>query len=146
MKALDEGFVPAGEDARRCCTNPIREEEVDLLDALRKVSTTLQRGRFRLDTLRAHIEHDIEILEKILQLVEPITPEQDAKLQTLIKRLGEEPLKSGKRLIFTQYADTARYLFDNLNPSGKQRRHRGDFQRRQEQGPRRRPIRSEGQS
>lgn len=26
----------------------------------------------------------------------------------------------GKKLIFSQYADTARYLFENLNPSGKQ--------------------------
>jgi len=33
--------------------------------------------------------------------------------------LAEAPLKEGKRLIFTQYADTARYLFENLNPGGK---------------------------
>ena len=41
------------------------------------------------------------------------------ELQTLRKRLATTPLKEGKRLIFTQYADTARYLFDNLNPGGK---------------------------
>jgi len=51
---------------------------------------------------------------------EPITPAQDAKLQTLRQRLADKPLKDGKRLIFTQYADTARYLFENLNPGGKQ--------------------------
>ena len=28
-------------------------------------------------------------------------------------------MKGAKRLIFTQYADTAKYLFDNLNPDGK---------------------------
>ncbi|MBM3301498.1 MAG: SWF/SNF helicase family protein, partial [Deltaproteobacteria bacterium] len=53
-----------------------------------------------------------------LSLVRPITPDRDAKLQTLKRRLKERPLKDGKRLIFTQYADTARYLFDNLNPGG----------------------------
>ena len=81
---------------------------------LRSVSTTYNADDFDLKTLRSHIEHDIKILDKVLSLVEPIKPEQDAKLQTLIKRLDQEPLKSGKRLIFTQYADTARYLFDNL--------------------------------
>lgn len=55
----------------------------------------------------------------MLRLVEPITPAKDAKLQTLKKRLAQAPLKEGKRLIFTQYADTARYLFENLNPNGK---------------------------
>ena len=33
--------------------------------------------------------------------------------------MAKKPLKDGKRLIFTQYADTARYLFENLNPGGK---------------------------
>ena len=55
----------------------------------------------------------------MLKLVEPITPEKDAKLQKFKEELNKEPLKEGKRLIFTQYADTARYLFDNLNPQGK---------------------------
>jgi ERCC4-related helicase len=56
------------------------------------------------------------MLTKILALVAPITPEKDAKLQTLKERLAQRPLKDGKRLIFTQYADTARYLYENLNP------------------------------
>jgi len=48
--------------------------------------------------------------------VAPIGPEMDDKLQTLRARLGEAPLAGGKVLIFTQFADTARYLHDNLNP------------------------------
>ena len=69
--------------------------------------------------LRDHIDHDIGILNRMLQLVEPITPEQDAKLQVLIKQLDEAPLNEGKRLIFTQYADTARYLYENINPGDR---------------------------
>jgi len=69
--------------------------------------------------LKADIEHDLRLLKKILELVMPITPEQDAKLQKLKSVLAKQPLKDGKRLIFTQYADTARYLHDNLNPGGK---------------------------
>ena len=90
-----------------------------MVDALREVSKRYDAGDFDLNTLRAHIEHDIELLQKILKLVSPITPEKDAKLQTLKKRLAERPLKGAKRLIFTQYADTAKYLSANLNPDGK---------------------------
>lgn len=51
----------------------------------------------------------------MLRLVTPITPEQDAKLQCLTGLLDKRPAQQ-KTLIFTQYADTARYLFENLNP------------------------------
>lgn len=51
----------------------------------------------------------------MLRLVEPITPDQDAKLQTLKAWLSRPPLFRGKRLIFTQYADTAQYLYDQHN-------------------------------
>jgi len=66
--------------------------------------------------LREHIAADKNLLEHILELVELITPEKDAKLQRLLSRMRQKPLDSGKCLIFTQYADTAKYLHDNLNP------------------------------
>jgi hypothetical protein len=59
------------------------------------------------------------LLTRIQKLVAPISLEQDAKLQKLKEKLDHTPLKKGKRLIFSQYADTARYLSDNLNPNGK---------------------------
>lgn len=117
LLALSQGIVPAGEDAQTILYESDYEEETDLLDALREVSGRYKIEDFDVSRLRKHIEHDIDLLEKILSLVAPIAPEQDAKLQTLKRRLSEEPFKSGKRLIFTQYADTARYLFENLNPT-----------------------------
>ncbi|MGH9428852.1 MAG: helicase-related protein, partial [Terriglobia bacterium] len=120
IRALDQGFVPAGEEAQRILYESDFDEEADLINALRSVSNRYNAADFDLDLLRRHIEHDIAILRRILSLVEPITPEQDAKLQTLNRRLGQEPLRKGKRLIFTQYADTARYLFDNLKANVKQ--------------------------
>src|SRR5579859_5022373 len=119
LGAISQGIVPAGEEAQTVLYESDYAEETDLLDALRGVSGRYKIEDFDLSRLRKHLEHDIRILERILKLVEPISPEQDAKLQTLKKRLAEAPLKDGKRLIFTQYADTARYLFDNLNPGGK---------------------------
>lgn len=117
--ALENGIVPAGEKAQTILYESDFEEETDLLDALRDVAGRYSAADFDIERLRKQIEHDIRLLEKMLELVEPITPQKDAKLQTLKRRLAELPLKEGKRLIFTQYADTARYLFDNLNPGGK---------------------------
>ena len=118
LKALDSGFVPAGEEAQAILYDPSAQEEADLISELRKVSNRYQTADFDIGLLRNHIEHDIAILQRMLALVEPITPQKDAKLQTLLARLKEKPLSEGKRLIFTQYADTARYLFDYINPGG----------------------------
>ena len=119
VAALDEGMVPAGKEAEKILYESDYSEEAALLEALRQASGRYNAADFDIDVLREHIEHDIKLFGKILKLVEPITPEQDAKLQTLKARLAKKPLKDGKRLIFTQYADTARYLFENLNPGGK---------------------------
>ncbi len=114
LKALDHGFVPAGEDAQRILYESDYDDESDLIDALRAVSNRYDAADFNLDLLRQHIEHDIAILKRVLSRIKPITPDKDAKLRTLVARLKQTPLKTGKRLIFTQYADTARYLYDNL--------------------------------
>ncbi len=119
LEALSQGFVPAGEDAQAILYEPNMAEEQDLMDALRQVSKRYDAADFDLESLKGHIHHDIQLLKKILSLVEPITPQKDAKLQTLKEWLGQGVLKEGKRLIFTQYADTAKYLFENLNPGGK---------------------------
>lgn len=119
LKALHEGIVPAGEEAQDILYESDQMEETQLLDALRQVSGRYDIADFHVDLLKRHIEQDIRILDQMLRLVEPITPDQDAKLQTLKAWLSRPPLFGGKRLIFTQYADTAQYLYDNLNPNGE---------------------------
>jgi hypothetical protein len=118
-EALNQGIVPAGQEAQDIIYEPNFEEEQDLMDALKKASGRYDAADFDIVRLKEHIAHDIDLLKKIQELVEPITPDKDTKLQTLVKRLNGKPLSEGKRLIFTQYADTARYLYDNLNPDGK---------------------------
>ncbi len=116
--ALEEGIVPAGEEAQTVLYESDLNEERDLLDTLRGVSDRYDAADFDVEGLRGHIGHDIHLLQEILTLVDPISSEQDAKLQTLKRRLVVPPLNEGKCLIFTQYADTAQYLYDNLNPDG----------------------------
>ncbi len=113
-QALEGGFVPAGEEAQAILYEPNADEEQDLLDALRAVSGRYDAADFDMERLMAHIDHDIALLQEIERLVAPITPEQDAKLETLKAWLRKPPLNAGKKLIFTQYADTARYLYENL--------------------------------
>ncbi|MDI6782474.1 MAG: phospholipase D-like domain-containing protein, partial [bacterium] len=120
LKALTHGVIPAGVEAQKMMYDANLDEDPDLIDALRAVSGTYRVEDIDLKRLKEHIDHDIQLYQKLLKLVDPITPDKDTKLQTLLTRLAEPPLHDGKRLIFTQYADTARYLYENLNPGNKQ--------------------------
>lgn len=118
LAALAQGIVPAGDEAQQILYESDLADDTALVDALQH---SAEIGRYKikdfdLPRLRADIEHDVRLFEQILALVEPITPAQDAKLQTLKRRMERPPLHDGKILIFTQYADTARYLYENLNP------------------------------
>lgn len=117
LKALDEGFVPAGEDAQGLLYQSDKLEESDLMDALAATSGKYALTDFDEQKLRDHLKADLKVLREIIALVKPITPDKDAKLQRLLAGLQNEiPKKTGKVLIFTQYADTATYLYENLNP------------------------------
>ena len=118
-EALESGIVPAGDAAQAILYEPSAVEEQELMDALEAVSGRYRIDDFNSDLLQEHLENDIKLLSEIFGLVDPITPDRDAKLQMLQDRLSESPLRDGKRLIFTQYADTAQYLFDNLNPNAE---------------------------
>ena len=65
---------------------------------------------------------DRAIIEGLLASMQKIMPEDDAKLQHLkahILRKIEHPINPGNRkvLIFTAFADTADYLYENLSPA-----------------------------
>lgn len=116
LRALEQGFVPAGEDAEELLGKAGRWDEEELIDALAKVSGRYDITDFDAERLKEHIAVDLELLRRMLEIVAPITPEKDAKLQVLRQRLQQPPIAGHKCLIFTQYADTAEYLFENLNP------------------------------
>jgi len=118
LQSLDAGIVPAGEEAQDLLYEWDEAAELDLVDALRQVAGRYEIEDFDAERLRRDVQQDRDLLQQMLALVEPITPKQDAKLQELRARLRRKPLSQGKRLIFTQYADTARYLYENLNPQG----------------------------
>mgnify|MGYP000886046311 FL=1 len=68
----------------------------------------------------SELEADKVILEKILKEANKITVERDKKLvelQELIKQKVENPLnkENKKIIIFTAFADTAKYLYNNIS-------------------------------
>ena len=121
LKALEQGFVPAGEDAEALLGKSGKLDEDELLAALDETSGRYDIVDFDAELLKEHIKADVALLEKMLELVEPITADQDDKLQTFLQRLKLDPIDGNKCLIFTQYADTAEYIFANLNPGDKHR-------------------------
>lgn len=69
---------------------------------------------------RAQMQSDVDILEGLLAELNKITPEHDLKLQTLkdiIDDKMQNPVNDGnkKLLIFSAFADTANYLYDNIS-------------------------------
>ena len=66
------------------------------------------------------MEHDIQILENLLAELGKVTPECDYKLQTLKEIIDikiKNPINEGNKkvVIFSAFADTANYLYDNLS-------------------------------
>jgi len=115
LVALAQGVIPAGKEAQKLLATEINgDEELDLADAIDRVAGKYNFADFDVELLERDIRSDLGILMKIRALVESITPDRDAKLQTLKAKLATPLLQSKKRLIFTQYADTAQYLYDNL--------------------------------
>jgi len=112
LAALDTGTVAAGEDAQRILRWASYGDEDELLELLGEAAAGYDIADFRGDDLRNDVEHDIALLEKMLALVSPIQPANDAKLQTFLKNM-REPLKNKKVLVFTSYVDTAKYIFEN---------------------------------
>lgn len=68
---------------------------------------------------RRDLAHDHSVINGLLEAIAPITPDHDLKLQALRERLRTKvshPLNEGNRkaLIFSAFADTANYLYNNL--------------------------------
>lgn len=62
---------------------------------------------------------DIDELAKFLRELADFDPQQDDKLQALIRLLHDDPvLKEQKVLIFTEFINTARYLEEQLRAAG----------------------------
>ena len=75
---------------------------------------------------RSELAKDAENLELLLLMMNDITPAHDSKLQTLFQLLDDKiahPINPGNRkvIIFSAFADTANYLYDQVSARMKSR-------------------------
>ena len=69
---------------------------------------------------RRDLKADLEVLDLLIFMLKDITPEHDTKLQQLVadlKNKFEHPINGSNKkvLIFTAFADTANYLYEQLS-------------------------------
>ena len=80
----------------------------------------IENGDMDYKSWRDSLLKDREVLELLTLMVGDITPEYDSKLQELfrvIRNKLEHPINEGNKkiIIFTAFADTAGYLYDNVS-------------------------------
>jgi superfamily II DNA/RNA helicase len=87
----------------------------ELIDAVEK----LDRDDFDIEQIVMETLQDLEQLADFLVELEQFKPSQDKKLRELIKLLKGDPiLRKHKVIIFSEFSDTARYLFAQLKAAG----------------------------
>lgn len=95
-------------------------EDPELEDALIGSKVKILMKDMDLIRWKQDLLYDREILAKLLVQAKQVTPERDKKLLALkkvIKNKIENPIngQNKKLLIFTAFADTAKYLYENLH-------------------------------
>lgn len=92
---------------------PILTEE--MLAAVEK----LDPAQYKVDELMDDCFDDLEQLAEFIALVQEVTPAKDDKLQALMRLLKKDKvLKDQKLILFTEFADTGRYLQKALEEAG----------------------------
>lgn len=116
IKGLEKNINPEYEDLSIDDINN-DEQLSDLLvgNKVKVLISDVEKIRWKQDLLE-----DKEILESLLEESKKVTAKRDAKLEKLkevIKSKIENPINpdNKKVIIFTAFADTAKYLYDNLN-------------------------------
>ena len=123
--ALEAGYVPVGATATRLLSG----QEFDPHELMEILQQEEERGDARggaypaahFDTERWIIELDTDhaVLDKLAERVRDITPDDDDKLRALRAFLDRPEVCTGKVLIFSEAETTIDYLYEQLNPTGR---------------------------
>ena len=95
------------------------EEDVvppELLDAA--ADNRLSRDEYDVTEMLSEVFLDLDQISQFLELTSRFTPAQDDKLKKLTRLLGSKDLADRKVLVFTEFADTARYIARHLRSEG----------------------------
>lgn len=84
-----------------------------------EAAEVLSRAEYKVDEILAETYLDLGELETFLNDLRGLTPAHDNKLQALIELLKTHPLlKKHKVLIFSEFMETASYLYEELSRAG----------------------------
>lgn len=102
------------------------DQNIDLLAHGRSLNVDLADIDY--ETWRRQLKADLAIMLELEELVAQVDASRDAKLQALINLIGKKlknPVNKGNRkiLIFTAFADTAEYLYEQISTYGLQKHH-----------------------
>ena len=86
----------------------------EMLDAVIR----LDRKEYRVEDMMSETFLDLDQIVQFLVEARKFDPKKDDKLQKLIRLLKSKELDGQKVLIFTEFADTARYLKEQLDRAG----------------------------
>ena len=86
----------------------------EMLDAVER----LDRKEYNVEEMMAETFLDLDHIVKFLNEARKFEPSHDDKLQKLIRLLKTKELAGQKVLIFTEFADTSRYLKSHLEKAG----------------------------
>ena len=121
------GYVTAHQKA--LWPDEAEEDEVEefLTEGLLNAVEKLDPEKFDVTAIFDDCLDDLNQLAEFLELVAKVSPKRDDKLQGLLKRLKtDKVLKQQKLILFTEFADTARYLEKELREAGISGVHRID--------------------
>lgn len=95
------------------------EEDDDVVsDEERAAVVKLDRSEYRVGDMISETYLDLNEIVRFLSETRKFNPEHDDKLKKLVRLLKTKELEAEKVLIFTEFADTARYLHRRLKESG----------------------------
>ncbi|MCH7945927.1 MAG: helicase, partial [Armatimonadetes bacterium] len=80
--------------------------------------TLLSKDDYKVEEMMRETFLDLDQIVSFLEEVKKFEPKHDDKLRKLVRLLNSKDLQGQKVLIFTEFADTARYLYRHLTQAG----------------------------
>jgi hypothetical protein len=125
LKYEDSGFNSYIVDFAQIEEEDLEEDDFDVSDYGTIGKIKIDFADMDLLTWKNQLKSDLSILDELFGIMQFITPDKDIKLQKLLEVISnkiEKPFneKNQKILIFSAFADTANYLYQNLSPIFKE--------------------------
>ena len=87
-------------------------------EEFKESAEVLSRDEYDVSAILVEVRHDLNRIAQFLARTKEFQPEDDDKLRRLIELLESDEVQGRKVLVFTEFADTARYVARHLREAG----------------------------